>query len=134
MANELSLFDNDKLAIPAHIQKMLDERANISDSVSVPNLSYSGKVWQVEMEGTKQKLIRTNSDGDEEPLSTMRVVVLAFNDRRGRAYFPGTYSPESTSAPTCWSEDGVTPDPAVLSAGCAVLLAAGAVLARPRRR
>ena len=29
---------------------------------------------------------------------------------------------------------GLTPDPAVLSAGCAVLLAAGAVLARPRRR
>lgn len=107
--NALSIFDPGQL--PAHVGNFFGEAgSNIQDKQTVPSLSYEGKTWSISLDGNKTKLMKRNEDGDEEPISTMRVVVLDYAKRRGRQYYTGTYDPNNVSAPVCWSDDGITPD------------------------
>jgi hypothetical protein len=112
MSNALAVLDQ-RPAMPAHISTFLDEAANIRDRVTVPSLGYTGKVWAISVNGETTKLTKRNEDGDEEPLGIMRVVVLDYNQRRGRSYYEGNYDPSKTAAPACWSEDGVAPSSTV---------------------
>lgn len=101
-------------AVPAHLTGFLDQLgSNIPDKASVPSLSYEGKTWTISADGKKTKLMGKNSDGDEVPLSVMRVVVLGCAPRRGRQFYEGTYDPNKIAQPKCWSSDGVTPHKAV---------------------
>jgi hypothetical protein len=95
--------------VPAHLQQAFTE-TNIEDRASVPSLMVTGKIWTISYEGTKTPLQRS-VDGDIIPVSIMRGVVLDYAKRRGRAYYEGAYDPNATSAPVCWSDDGVAPEP-----------------------
>lgn len=108
-SNDLTVFDP-KVGLPAHIAGFFDEESNILARQTVPSLSPEGKIWTIALNGEKTKLIRKNADGDEEPVSVMRVVVLDYAKRRGRAYYEGEYDPTKIGAPVCWSDDGITPD------------------------
>jgi len=118
MANELTLFDQPQLAVPDYVDEIFGDEGNIEKRASVPSMGYEGKVWSVTVDGNKTKLVKRNEDGDEEPLSVMRVVVLNYNKRRGRSYYAGSYNPEQVSAPLCWSDDGEKPDPSVKEPQC----------------
>lgn len=96
-------------AVPAHAQALFED-SNIADKQTVPSLGYEGKVWSVALDGKKTRLTKRNADGDEEPVSVMKVVVLDYAKRRGRSFYEGGYDPNKTSAPVCWSDDGITPD------------------------
>ena len=115
MSNALTMFSQNKLAIPSHIGSFFGEESNIAERLSVPSLGYEGKVWQISMDGEKTKLVKRNEEGDEEPLATMRVVVLEYAKRRGRAYYEGAYDPAKIGAPACASDDGVVPNANVAS-------------------
>lgn len=106
--NDIALFQTAG-AVPAHIRQAFAE-TNIEDRTTVPSLSPAGKNWTISYEGTKTKLER-NIDGDMVPVSVMPVVILDYAKRRGRAYYEGAYNPDQESAPICWSEDGIVPDP-----------------------
>jgi len=112
MSNELSLFDSGSLQVPAHLQD-LNEEGNIQDRVQVPSLSYEGKVWSIILNGEKTQLVKLDADGDEVPLAVMRVVVLDYAQRRGRAYYEGSYDPTNAGKPVCFSDDGIKPHPSV---------------------
>jgi hypothetical protein len=118
MSNALTLFDSPTFAIPAHLQD-LNEEGNIADRQTTPSLSYEGKVWTISVNGEKTKLMKRDADGDEMPLAVMRVVILDYNQRRGRSYYEGAYDPAKAAQPLCWSDDGVAPSPAVKSPQCA---------------
>ena len=109
MANELTIFDQGKSALPAHVVKLFQEESNITERVTVPTLSYEGKVWTIGLDGNKTRLMRKNAEGDEEPVSVMRVVILDYAKQRGRTYYEGAYDPAKIASPTCWSDDGVKP-------------------------
>jgi hypothetical protein len=113
MGTELSIFDNNAMQAPAHIADAFDGASNIQRRQTVPSLSYEGKVWTVSINGDKQRLTRQNEDGDEEPLSVMRVVILDAAQNRGRTYYEGAYDPDNVSLPTCWSDDGKYPDASI---------------------
>ena len=113
MSAALTLFNQPKIAIPAHISSFFGEETNITDRVTVPSLGYEGKVWTIAINGEKTKLTKRNDEGDEEPLATMRVVLLDYAKRRGRTYYEGAYDPNKIGTPVCWSEDGVTPHTSV---------------------
>lgn len=114
MSNALSIFDTPRLQVPAHAANFFGDNSNIADRVTVPSLGFEGKVWSVSLNGEKTKLMKVDKDtGDETPLGVMRVVVLDYNKRRGRAYYEGTYDPAKAGAPVCWSDDGITPDATV---------------------
>lgn len=112
MANELAMFDP-KAGVPAHVANFFGaEGSNIEDRAKVPSLSPQGKIWTISIDGNKTQLLR-NLDGDMVPVGVMKVVVLDFANRRGRAYYEGAYDPGNESAPICWSDDGVAPDETV---------------------
>lgn len=112
MSNELSLFDSNSLQVPAHLQD-LNEEGNIQDRPNVPSLSYEGKVWSIILNGEKTQLVKHDADGDEVPLAVMRVVVLDYQQRRGRSYYEGAYDPQNSGRPVCFSDDGVKPHPSI---------------------
>lgn len=114
-AKQVAAWDpNSGAALPAYLTDAQgDMGSNIPDRQTVPSLSYEGKTWSIVKEGNRHKLQVTNADGDVVPVPIMRVVVLNFNGDRGRAYYPGTYNPAASAAPTCWSADGKAPDASV---------------------
>lgn len=116
---------NSGAPLPAHLAEAMGEMgSNIPDRQTVPTLSYEGKTWQIIKNGERTKLQAQNADGDMVPVPIMRVVVLMFNNERGRAYYPGLYNPAASAPPTCWSADGKAPDASVkdkqspLCSGC----------------
>lgn len=109
--NALTAFNPQAPGLPAHISAdPFGLGSNIENRQTVPSLGYEGKVWSISLNGEKTRLIKRNADGDEEPVSIMRVVILDFAKRRGRAYYTGDYDPAKVSAPICWSDDGIAPD------------------------
>lgn len=118
MSKALTMFDAPQLAVPSHVADLFGDEKNITDRVTVPALSYEGKVWTMSVNGEKTKLTKRNEDGEQEPVSTMRVVILDYAKRRGRAYYEGAYDPAKPGSPLCWSEDGVKPHPAVQNPQC----------------
>lgn len=113
MANELTMFDP-KAGVPAHVANFFGaEGSNMPERQTVPSLSPQGKMWTVSLNGEKTKMMKRDSDGEMVPVSIMKVVVLDFAKRRGRAYYEGAYDPDKESAPICWSDDGITPDASV---------------------
>lgn len=112
VSNALTAFQPG--AVPAHIAAAraaggLEDNTTIGGA-TVPSLSPQGKVWTIGLEGQKTKLEKRDNDGELVPLSVMKVVILDFAKRRGRAYYEGAYDPDKESAPVCWSPDGITPD------------------------
>lgn len=111
--NEVSVLDQfDPGKLPAHLADMAED-SNIAPKMTVPSLSYEGKTWTVIKDGEKKKLTRKNEDGDVEPITTFQGVILGYAEKRGRAYYEGTYDPNKISTPACWSHDGVMPDDSV---------------------
>jgi hypothetical protein len=95
--------------LPAHIQKFLAEQgANIDPRTNVPQLSFRGKVWRTVINGEETTLMK-----DDEPISTIHVVVLAHNKARSRAYYEGAFEEGKSQAPVCWATDGEVPDETV---------------------
>lgn len=113
MSTAVTIFDNPKLAVPTHIANFFQEESNIQERATVPSLSYEGKVWAISMNGEKTRLTRRNDEGDDEPLQTMKVIILDYAKRRGRAYYEGAYDPAKPGTPICWSDNGETPDAGV---------------------
>jgi hypothetical protein len=84
---------------------------NIPEKQSLPSLSYRGKSWRIVLNGNETLLTRKDPDtGESVPASTVNIVVLAFNPKRSRAYYPGAYEEGKNVAPACSSINGETPD------------------------
>lgn len=113
MSKEVTLFGSGAFVIPKHIAELQSEFRNIDAVTTVPSLTYEGRTWSVNVNGQKTRLVKRDENGDEVAMPVMRVVVLDYNKRRGRAYFTGAFDPANTSGPACWSNDGIMPDKAV---------------------
>lgn len=111
MSKSLSVFDQ-----PPPPSALDDDElfggSNIAERVTVPSVGVTGKVWSFNYNGEKFQPSKRNEDGDEVPVSVLRVVIVGSAKDRGRSYYEGEYSPEKTSAPLCWSDDGKTPNKA----------------------
>jgi hypothetical protein len=107
MTTALTLF-NDGSQLPAHLADW-EIADNISAHDQIPQLSFRGKVWRLVLKG--EETVITNAD--QEPAQSVQVVILDYNKKRSRAYYPGAYEEGKSTAPTCWSNDGDTPDASV---------------------
>jgi len=109
--NPMAIFDPAQL--PAHVKAAQEAgTTNIVTRAQIDALTFPGKVWTVNIGGTKRPLVRQNQDGEEELIPIFEAVIIAYNENRGRAYYAGaTYDANSEKAPVCWSNDGVTSDP-----------------------
>lgn len=104
--------------VPAHIAALFGAPKNSdyeSASLSVPAVSFRGKVWRIVIDGEEKPL--TNAEGD--PVPTMEVVMVKGNPRRSKAYYgEKKYVEGENSAPICASRDGIAPDAGVEEPQC----------------
>lgn len=117
MGTALKLFDN-MPELPAEIAEELDQISNLVPIEKVNSLGIKGKVFSITLDGNTQKLMKKTEDGDDEPRSMLKVVVMGYAQSRGRAYYEGTYDDSKPQMPLCWSEDGKAPSEHVAKPQC----------------
>lgn len=117
----LAIFE---AGVPAHIAAVMAQEGsgNIVARATVNALTFEGKVWAINLDGKKTKLMRTNADGEEEPVSIFTGIVIDYNKDRGREWYSKPYDAKNPTIPDCWSEDSKAPHPNVptpVSKSCA---------------
>lgn len=106
-------------------QKLVDALAGDNQDLSAgvrggySVLSIRGSRWHVKV-GDEETTITDPNSGD--PVGSLRLVLLKASPNVSKNYYSGGYEEGSSDAPTCWSIDGINPDPAAdkQAASCAV--------------
>lgn len=109
MSNKGLVLSNSKL--PARLANRTALAASpfsgMLSSGGFPVISIKGKVFHT-VNGEERKLIMKPGT-DDEPASSLEVVVLDFNPHKSKVYYLDGYTEGDTSKPTCYSNDGLTP-------------------------
>jgi hypothetical protein len=82
-----------------------DLSSGIASSYAI--VGYKGKVWSVKHRGAETKLLRADGDGAQ---SSITCVIVATNRNLSKIYYAQGYTEGSSSAPDCFSNNGVTPE------------------------
>ena len=104
--SEMTLFSKGGNTLPAHLQNLqLDATTKAlmggSGSGGGKRISIRGNVFRMMVDG---KEIAQNED------RAMNIVIAAANANVSRTFYAGTYQEGQSTAPSCWSNDGITPD------------------------
>ena len=111
MAQDLTITGGNAV-VPEHIaRRQAGKQGNVLDlSISVPSITFAGKVWAIAIGSEKHKMTTKDADGDVVNLQTLPVVILGFNKHRGRSYFKTGFDRDNPGPPDCASDDGVVPN------------------------
>ena len=82
-----------------------DLSAGVSAGFAV--LSIRGSKWRIKHGGEETPILNE----DDEPMTSLRVVVVKANPHVSKNYYEGKYVEGSIDAPTCYSIDGDRPEP-----------------------
>jgi hypothetical protein len=104
--SEMTLFSKGGNTLPAHLQNLqLDATTKAlmggSGTGGGKRISIRGNVFRMMVDG---KEIAQNED------RAMNIVIAAANANVSRTFYAGTYQEGQSTAPSCWSNDGITPD------------------------
>lgn len=100
MTTDLSLFKNTALSLNEKFQRMMEDTNRIAGMGRTSRrISIRGGRFREIIGGDQQ---RVNSSG------SMNVVIIRAS-RISRTYYEGTYDPEKTTPPRCWSADSDKP-------------------------
>jgi len=106
--SELTLFSQGGNSLPAHLRNLeLDATTKAlmgSGGSTGKRISIRGGVFRMIVGG---KEVAQNDD------RSMNIVIVRSAEKVSRGYYAGTYVEGQNAAPTCWSNDGVTPDASV---------------------
>lgn len=105
MSSEVSLFQQQ---VPDYIKnaKLDDLTKSLGGSGGSKRISIRGSVFRMMVNG--EEIAKNES-------RAMNVVVVNGTKYVARKYYKGAYVPGETSAPDCWSNDGMTPDASIES-------------------
>ena len=102
MANEVSLFNSSTNVDLSYLNEVDDSLTKkLAGSVSGKRISVRGSVFRMMVSG--QEVAKS-------PDRHLHVVIVDSAEHVSRAYYKGQYQEGVTTAPTCWSNDGVSPD------------------------
>jgi hypothetical protein len=104
--SEMTLFSKGGNTLPAHLKNLeLDATTKAlmggSGGSGGKRISIRGNVFRMMVDG---KEIAQNED------RAMNIIIAAANPNVSRTFYAGTYQEGQAMAPTCWSNDGITPD------------------------
>ena len=104
--SEMTLFSKGGNTLPAHLKNLeLDATTKAlmggSGGTGGKRISIRGNVFRMMVDG---KEIAQNED------RAMNIIIAAANPNVSRTFYAGTYQEGQAMAPTCWSNDGITPD------------------------
>lgn len=105
-------------------QKLADAMQNDNDDLSAgirgsySVLSIKGSRWHIK---ANDEVITVTDPTSGDPVGSLRVVLLKASPNISKNFYEGGYEDGSSEGPTCWSIDGVVPDPgsAKISPACA---------------
>lgn len=116
---EVAQFTGGK--VPAKLKALAGNNTDLSAGVrgGYSVLSIRGSRWHVKV-GDEETTITDSQTGD--PVGSLRLVLLKASPNISKNYYSQGYEEGSNEAPTCWSIDGIHPDPAAdkQAASCAV--------------
>jgi hypothetical protein len=110
MSNELTTIGKLAGQLPAHLQTRASSTAEgLSGGLAggYPVISIRGKRFAVSEGGTREIIMRP--DDPEEPASSLKVVIVAYNPHLSKVYYSGGYTEGSDEKPTCYSHNGIVP-------------------------
>lgn len=83
--------------------------------MSWPTLTLKGKEWGWRFRGESMTYTAPdpNAGGSLQPMRALEVVLVAPAKRISKVYYKDGYKDGERTPPTCWSADGITPDPGV---------------------
>lgn len=106
MASAIIPFESAKL--PAHLSSLFQvERLGSAPSAGFSVISIKGKVFH-KVQGDERELI--TKPGEDEPASSIEVVIVARNPHRSKVFYATGYTEGSDAKPTCYSNNGVSPE------------------------
>jgi hypothetical protein len=96
--------------LPANIGNLFQvERLGSAPTGGFPVISIKGKVF-TKTQGDSRELI-TKPGEDGEPASSIEVVIVGRNPHRSKVFYATGYTEGSDAKPTCYSNNGLTPEP-----------------------
>lgn len=72
-----------------------------------PIISIKGKVF-TRVDGDEREVIKR--PGEDDPASSINVIILKQNPNDSKVYYTGSYSEGSDEKPTCYSNNGIAPE------------------------
>ena len=118
MSNEISLFREAAAVIPAHLRTgaLDDLTKSLMGGGGVINkrISIKGNVFRMIVDGQE---VMKNED------RSMDIVVINAAPKTSRTFYADTFKEGEVTLPSCWSNDGVKPDPTsekVQASACAL--------------
>ncbi len=122
MSNALTLPKD--FGAPVDYSAKYGEQDRLGEGVSsgYAIVGYKGKVWSIRFAGNDTPLM-ADFNGQQIPLPSLPVVIVRAAPNLSKTYYPDGYVEGSNAAPTCLSDNGITPAahaPAPQCASCAV--------------
>lgn len=105
--SNITLFKQGNIALPDYLREADDITKNLAGGSGGKQISIKGGVWRMLVGGEE---VAKNED------RAMNFVVVAANPNINRTFYLDKYEEGKTVTPSCWSENGVTPDAEVPAA------------------
>lgn len=108
MSTELTLpkgFGAAATIFKGRVQDNDELGAGVASSYAI--MGFRGKVWATKYQGKETQLLRDDGDGAR---GSIEVVIIKSAAAISKIYYKGGYTDGSSSAPDCWSSNGVTPN------------------------
>lgn len=99
--SNIALFKSGAVAIPEYLQQADDLTKSLAGGSGGKQISIKGGVWRMIVGGEE---IAKNEE------RALNLVILAANQYDNRTYYVGKYEEGKQIDPTCWSENGITPN------------------------
>lgn len=107
----MNIIPFDSAKVPAVITTMFGDTAGDlvgnASSDRFPVVSIKGKVFHIQR-GDERVLV--TRPGEDEPATSIEVVIVRANPNRSKVFYATGYQEGSTEKPTCYSNNGVTPE------------------------
>ena len=100
--SELTLFQENNLALPDYLRDSLDEATtNLMGFSSIKRISIRNGAFHLVSGG---KEVFTSEE------NALQVIIVRTAEKTSRTYYEGAYTEGSNAAPDCWSNDGEKPE------------------------
>ena len=88
-----------------------DLTSNVGSGFAV--MSIKGKNFTIVKGGEREMLMRPGQDGDEEPATSIQVILVKANAGLSKIWYAKGFTEGSEEKPDCFSHDGAAPDASV---------------------
>jgi hypothetical protein len=102
-------FEQSNLAVSKYANVIpLEKLGGVSGGF--PIISIKGKVFTRVAGDEREIIMKKDEDGEGGPASSINVVILKQNPALSKVFYAGKYSEGSDEKPTCYSNNGLTPE------------------------